>query len=84
MIKKALFFILVVGLCLALCSPVTVLAADGPQVLDTGVLVDFPARVNFSLSAASEDNITDIRLHYTVHRMSHAAVSYTHLTLPTN
>jgi hypothetical protein len=75
MIKKAVFFILVVGLCLALSSPVTVLAADGPQVLDTSVQVDFPVRVNFSLSATSDADITDIRLHYTVHRMSHAEVT---------
>ncbi len=72
--RKALLLILVVGLFPFLPGPAGVEAAGGLQVLGSGVEVDFPMRVNFSLSAASDDDITDIRLHYTVDRMRHAEV----------
>ncbi len=72
--KRALLLILLASLLLALSSPATVRAVNGLQVLDSRVEVDFPMKVNFSLSAASAADITDIRLHYTVHQMSHAEV----------
>jgi len=54
--------------------PATVQAVDGLQVLESRVQVDFPMKVDFSLSASGDADITDIRLHYTVDRMSHAEV----------
>ena len=74
MIKKVLFPILIAILPLLPLGPATVRAADGLEVLDSRVEVDFPMMVTFGLSAASDTAITDIRLHYTVDRMSHAEV----------
>jgi len=37
--------------------------------------MDFPLRLNFNLSAESDINITDIRLHYRVDRMEHAQIT---------
>ncbi len=80
MIKRSFLLILVTVLFLALPGPVGVKAAGGIQVLGSGVEVDFPMKVNFSLSAASDTDITDIRLRYTVDRMRHAeVVSEVHL-----
>jgi len=73
-IKKAGQLILIAILLLIPFSPTTVRAADGLQVLESRVEVDFPMKVNFSLSAAGDAYITDIRLHYTVDRMRHAEV----------
>lgn len=72
--KRVLLLTLLASLFLVIPGTVSVEAADGLQVLDSRVEVDFPMKVNFSLSAASAADITDIRLHYTVHRMSHAEV----------
>jgi len=74
MIKKVLLPILMGILSLLPPGPATVQAADGPQVLQSRVKVDFPMMVTFGLSAASNTDITDIRLRYTVDRMSHAEV----------
>ena len=74
MIKKAGQLILIAVLLLIPLSPATVRAADGLRMLESRVEVDFPMRVNFSLSVASDADITDIRLHYTVDRMRHAEV----------
>jgi hypothetical protein len=74
MIKRAVLLILVAILFLALPGPAAVRAVDGLQVLESRVEVDFPMKVNFSLSATGDTDITDIRLHYTVDQMSHAEV----------
>jgi len=73
-VKRLLLLILVASLVLGFSAPATVQAVDGLQVLDTSVQVDFPMKVNFGLSVAGAADITDIRLHYTVDRMSHAEV----------
>jgi len=72
--KRVLFLTLLASLFLLISGTANVEAADGLQVLESRVEVDFPMKVNFSLSTASAADITDIRLHYTVHRMSHAEV----------
>ncbi len=72
--KRVVFSIVIIGLFLALSSPVNVRAVDGLQVLESRVEVDFPMKVNFGLSATGDADITDIRLHYAVDRMSHAEV----------
>ncbi|MFC1915307.1 peptidase MA family metallohydrolase [Chloroflexota bacterium] len=75
MIKKVGLLALIVCLFPALLSPVPVQAADGLTILNSSVEVDFPLKLNFSLSAESDASITDIRLHYTVDQMSHARVT---------
>lgn len=74
MIKRAVLLILVAVLFLALPGTGAVRAVGGLQVLESRVEVDFPMKVDFSLSATSDTDITDIRLHYTVDQMSHAEV----------
>jgi len=75
MIKKASLLALILCLFLAVLSPVPVQAVDGLAIRDSSVEVDFPLKLNFSLSAESDVNIAEIRLHYTVDRMSHAQVT---------
>jgi hypothetical protein len=43
--------------------------------VDSSAQAEFPLRLNFSLIAESEVNITDVRLHYTVDRESFAQVT---------
>ncbi len=74
MIKKATLSALVICL-LFLLSPVPVQAGGGLTVLDSSAEMDFPLKLNFSLSAESDVNITDIRLHYMVDRMEHARIT---------
>ena len=75
MIKKASLLALVVCLFLVLLSPISVQARGGLAMLDSSVEVEFPLALNFNLSAESDVNITDIRLHYTVDQMSYAQVT---------
>jgi hypothetical protein len=74
--RKALFLILAASLLLSpfFAGPADVEAAGGLQIVGSGVEVDFPMKVNFHLSATSDADITDIRLHYIVDRMSHAKI----------
>jgi hypothetical protein len=75
MIKKAGILALVVCLFLVLLSPVLVQAQSGLTILDSSVQAEFPSRLSFNLSAASDVNITDIRLRYTVDRSGFAQVT---------
>ena len=75
MIRKAAPMVLAVFLLLALFSPGTVRAGDGLRVLDSSVQAEFPYRLNFSLSADSDADITDIRLCYRVDQTNFARVS---------
>ena len=72
MIKKAGIFALVVCLFLSILSPVSVQAYSGLAILDSSVQAEFPSELGFNLSAQSDVNITDIRLHYTVDRLGFA------------
>jgi len=74
MIKKLSLLALVVCLFLVLLSPISVQASDGPIILGKSVEAEFPLKLNFSLSAESDANIADVRLHYTVDRASFAQV----------
>ncbi|MFC2032882.1 peptidase MA family metallohydrolase [Chloroflexota bacterium] len=74
MIKKASLLALLIYLILVLLSSGLVQAQDRLEVLDNSVQVEFPYRINFILSAESDTNITDIRLHYTIERTSFAHV----------
>ena len=75
MIKKLPLLALIACLFLSMLSPSLVQAQDELTILDSSVQLEFPTRLNFSLSAQSEVNITDIRLHYTVDQLSHAQVT---------
>jgi hypothetical protein len=74
MIKKASLIVLVFCLLLAILSPALVQAQGGLAIVGSSAEADFPARLNFNLSARSNVNITDIRLCYTVDRASFAEV----------
>ncbi|TET17688.1 MAG: peptidase MA domain-containing protein [Dehalococcoidia bacterium] len=75
MIKKASLLALVVCLFLFVLSPSLVQAQGELTILDSSVQAEFPYKLNFSLSAESDVNITDIRLHYRVDQMSFAQVT---------
>ena len=75
MIKKATLLALAVCLFLALLVPSLVQAQGELTILDSSAQSEFPYRLNFSLSADSDVNITDIRLHYRVDRMGFAQVT---------
>jgi hypothetical protein len=75
MTKKAAFLVLGVCLSLALLVPGPTRAESGLSVLESSVQVEFPRTLKFNLSAESGFDITDIRLHYRVERMSFAPVS---------
>ncbi len=75
MIRRVSRLILIVPLLLVVLSPGLVQAGSGLAVTSSSAEVDFPAGINFTVSAESDVNITDIRLHYTVDRMAHAQVT---------
>jgi hypothetical protein len=74
MIKKTVLTALVIGW-LVWLSPGLVQASSELTVLDTSAEMDFPLRLNFRISAESDVNITDIRLHYMVARMEFAQIT---------
>ncbi|MFC1942204.1 peptidase MA family metallohydrolase [Chloroflexota bacterium] len=75
MIKKAVLSFLAVLLLLVGSGTGLVQAGTELTVRTSSAEMDFPDRLNFSLSAQSDVNIVDIRLHYTVDRMAHAKVT---------
>jgi len=75
MIKKVSILALVAYLLLAILSPGLVQAQSGLTILDSSAQVEFPSKLSFNLSVESDVNITDIRLHYTVDRISLAQVT---------
>ena len=75
MIKKASIIALVVCMLLVLLSPGLVQAKSGLAILNNSAQVEFPTKLSFNLSVESDVNITDIRLHYTVDRMSFTQVT---------
>ena len=75
MIKKTVLLTLIVSLLLVVHTSGLAEAGSGLNVLDTSVRLEFPLKINFTLSAESDVAITDIRLCYRVERMSHAQVT---------
>ncbi len=89
MIKKASIFFLVVSLLLVILSPACVqpgkpvesvepvepVAVEQLTILDSSAKVEFPSKLQFNLKAASNIDISDIRLHYTVDQESYAQVT---------
>ncbi|MFC2010962.1 peptidase MA family metallohydrolase [Chloroflexota bacterium] len=74
MIKKAGIFVLAVSLLLLLLSPGLVQAQGGVTIAGNSASAEFPANLHFNLSAKSDSNITDIRLHYTIDHESYSQV----------
>jgi len=62
-------------LLLIILSPIPVLAQGGLTILDSSVEAEFPSQLSFNLSAQSDVDITDIRLHYVVDQASFAQVT---------
>ncbi|MFH1381873.1 MAG: peptidase MA family metallohydrolase [Chloroflexota bacterium] len=75
MIRKAGLVALVIFSSLVLLSPGPVLAESGPTVLDNSVEQKFPDQFIFKLTARSDVDIKEIRLHYTVEQDSFADVT---------
>jgi len=75
MIKKVGIFALATCLFLVLLGPGVVQAQHGLTILDNSAEVEFPFKLQFNLSAESDVNIIDVRLHYTVDRESFAQVT---------
>jgi len=75
MINKARLLALAVCLFLALLVPSLVQAQGRLAILGSSAQAEFPLRLNFGLSAESDTNITDIRLHYRVEQVGFAQVT---------
>jgi len=75
MIRKAIILALVAYLAMVTLIPGLAQAQGGLRVLNSSAEAEFPLRLNFSLSAESDVNITDIRLHYTVDQERFAEVT---------
>jgi len=72
--RKIVLLALVVCLFLPVLSPPPVQAQGELTVLNSSAMAIFPSQLNFSLSAQSNVNITDIRLCYSVDRTGFAEV----------
>ncbi|MFC1917347.1 peptidase MA family metallohydrolase [Chloroflexota bacterium] len=75
MSRKLFLLILLFCSLLALGLPGLVRAESNPRVTGSSVQVDYPGNICFTITAESGTNITDIRLHYQVNRMTIAAVT---------
>jgi hypothetical protein len=74
MMKKAFVYCLAFCLLFVWLIPSAVQARDGITILGSSVEADFPLRLEFNLSAESEVDITEVRLHYAAERESYAQV----------
>lgn len=75
MSRKAGLLGIVMCLLLVMLGTASVQAQGELEVLDTSNRTEFPYELEFALSARSDANITDIRLHYIVDRVSYARVT---------
>ncbi|MES0278246.1 MAG: peptidase MA family metallohydrolase [Dehalococcoidales bacterium] len=75
MLKRLCRLLLTGALLAAVLSPATLQAQDGITISKNMAVVGFPTSIGFSLAAASDSEITDIRLHYTTNRQSFAQVT---------
>lgn len=75
MIKKIGILALAVCLLLTVLSPALVQAQSGLAVIESSAEADFPYSLNFSLSARSDIDITDIRLCYAIEHTGFADIT---------
>ena len=76
MLKRIRLFIIIITIFLSIsgCASDEV-QQQGLTIIGDSVEVDFPLILNFSVKAESDVDISDIRLHYKVDRMTHADVT---------
>jgi hypothetical protein len=72
--KKKIFIALIIVSLLVFFVPATAQAQSGLTVSPGMAMVSFPNSIIIGISAKSDVNITDIRVHYTVERQSFAKV----------
>ena len=75
MIRRLGLLTLAIFLLLSLISPSPASAQGGLKILDSWAEAEFPSILSFGLSVSSDVDITDVRLHYTVDRVSFAQVT---------
>jgi len=75
MIRRLGLLTLAIFLLLSLLSPSPASAQGGLKILDSWAEAKFPSILSFGLSVSSDVNITDVRLHYSVDRVSFAQVT---------
>lgn len=71
--RLSLAIVLVLG-CIGLAFSPVASAPTSLQATDTGVIAQFPASLEFTVSAEGPDDVTDVRLLYTIEKMNHAPV----------
>ena len=74
MVKKLQACIVILFLILAIIPAASLSATGEPVVTDTKTDIIYPNSIRFSLSANSNEDITDVRLYYTVERTSFAEI----------
>lgn len=72
--KKKIFAALVIVSLLVFLIPGTAQAGSGLVVSSSSVMMNFPTSITIGISAESDVNVTDIRLHYTVEHQAFAQV----------
>ncbi len=72
--KKKIFAALVIVSLLVFLMPGTAQAGSGLVVSSSSVMMNFPTSITIGISAESDVNVTDIRLHYTVEHQAFAQV----------
>lgn len=73
--KKAGVFVLVIFLLLVLLGMGLFKAEGELTILDSSAKAEFPSKLHFNLSAKSDVDITEVRLHYIVDHESYAQVT---------
>jgi len=72
--KKIQFLLLAIVIIAAMIVPAFAYGADGEAQVQITAKMDFPLTLTFNISAQSNTQITDMRLHYTVDRTKNAYV----------
>jgi hypothetical protein len=75
MTNRIAVILLTVCLVAAFIVPAPVMAGNGIAITSSSVEIDFPLRLIFKISTESDENITDIRLHYVIDRLEHAQIT---------
>ena len=75
MIKKTILLALVIGLLLTAIGPASIEAQGALTITSSSTRMQFPTSIVFNVSAKSNANITDVRLHYRMEQLSFAEVT---------
>ncbi|MEN8615374.1 peptidase MA family metallohydrolase [Dehalogenimonas sp. THU2] len=74
MIKRLSYLAIVFAMMLGVAAPGSLAAAEGIAISRVVHSTQFPTNISFSLTASSEANIVDARLHYLVEKQGFATV----------